>query len=542
MPTWKRPVTRLLIGLTTSLLGLLACSRAQENLVPLELNSIVKVGPASLKGDFCTQEAESVKANLKFIFVMDKSGSNQTVPASGSLPARPGTDPDGARRYVPLRMFTDSFSADPSVFFSLVNLSTTASTLQSFTNNVDRFRTLLNTEYANGSPTDTGWTNFQSALERVKSIIAADITAAKNAPTVVASSYVVMFISDGAPVTGSSNGVNEVQSKTDLTNLVKSIVAQQEDAKMYVDSIQIHTGYYFGETEDPVATEYMRDLAAAGWGDFYRFSSGNLISYSQFALPTRKVKHVFRDVFLEDLNTVWNNGELQWDSDSDGISDMEEARLGSNPQKDDSDNNFISDGVELFAFGKPCESPTCAVEGAKVLSACNAYKAAASAPTIPLVRGRVDTDKDFLNSCEEQLVLKSDPINFDTNDDWIPDGLAFRKKIAFIAGENETSLDPDADGISNYNEIKSGTPLNYSNAALLRFKPMKYQLQVVSESEAKTCYKLQMDDISLAESSQKFRLHIVESAAIVETKRYMRSFDITLQKGKVNTFLPEDLK
>jgi uncharacterized protein YegL len=536
MPTWKKPAIEALLGLSASILGLLSCSQANESLTPLELNSITKVGPTSLQGEFCTQDAENVKPNLKFIFVIDKSGSNQTVSSSSV-----GTDPDGARRYVPLQLFSDSFAADPSVFFSLVNLSTAATTKQSFTNDVSKFKALLNTEYNSGTPVDAGWTNFQSSLEKVKAMIAADIAAAKVATTIVASSYVIFFISDGAPVTGTVNGVNQVQAIADLVNLVKSIIAQQEDAKTLVDSIQLHTGYYFGDTEDPTATEYMRDLAAAGRGDFYQFSAGNMISYSQFALPTRKVKRIFRDVFLEDLNTVWNNGELQWDSDGDGISDMEEARLGSNPQKDDSDNNAISDGVELYAFGKPCESATCTTEGAKVFSACNSYKPTATS-TISLVRGRIDPDKDFLNSCEEQLVLKSDPINFDSNDDWIPEGLAFRKKLAFIAGENETSLDPDADGISNYNELKIGTPLNYANASLLRYKPIKYQLQITSDSEQKTCYKLKMDDISVAESSQKFRLYVLESAAIVETKRYMRTLDITLNQGQISAFLPTDLK
>jgi hypothetical protein len=357
----------------------------------------------------------------------------------------------------------------------------------------------------------------------------------------VASSYVIFFISDGAPVIGTANGVDQLQSKDALVDQVKRILAQQEDNKMFVDSIQLHTGYYFGTTEDPVAAEYMRDIAAAGKGDFYQFSSGNLISYNQFALPTRQVKRVLRDVFLEDLNTVWNNGELQWDSDGDGISDVEEVRLASNPQKDDSDGNGISDGVELYSFGKPCESATCSPAGAKVIPGCNAYIVAPTS-TIPSVRGRADPDKDFLNSCEEQLVLKSDPINFDSNNDWIPDGFALHKKLAFIAGEDETNLDPDTDGVSNYNELKGGTPLNFSNAALLRFNPFRYKLQVSSDTEQKTCYKLSIDNISMIESTQKFRLHVIESAAIVETKRYLRSVDVTLHQNTDNSFSASELK
>jgi hypothetical protein len=521
---------------------LLSCSQAKEDLTPLSQESLIKAGVTALNAKFCTQEPSAMKSKLKILFVVDKSSSNQDSLINGSFG---GTDPTGVRRYLPLKLFTQKYVDDPSVYFGLLNFSTAAVPRQGYTNSATTIAEVVASEAnPNGSnpsmPSDGGWTNFQAALNEAYNIINADIKVAKEAQEASSSAYVVFFLSDGAPFVDGTELAN-LQRKDGLVAQVKAIVALQKESKMFVDSIQIHTGYYFVGDELKLASEYMRDMAAAGNGQFFQFSSGDLIDFNQFSMPLRKVQKVLRDVFLESLNTVWTNGALEWDGDGDGISDKEEQRLGSNPQKEDSDGNGVSDGVELYALGKPCRDAKCAAAGAEPVTGCSVFKPATGS-TLPVVRGRIDTDKDFLNDCEEQFILKSDNANFDSNSDWIPDGLAVRNKLAFIAGMNETSLDPDSDAVTNYNEVKKGTPINFANSDLLGFNPFAYELNQTSQKEGKFCYNLSISNISMINSAQKFRLHMMESTAIIDTKSYLRTAEFTLKQGQLNRVSETDFR
>ena len=108
--------------------------------------------------------------------------------------------------------------------------------------------------------------------------------------------------------------------------------------------------------------------------------------------------------------------QAQADSDNDGLTNQQEAELGTNPNDPDSDNDGLSDGDEV-----------------------NEYE------TSPL---EYDTDGDGLGDGDEILKYGTDPKDLDTDDDGIQDGLE-----VMSYGTDPTKADTDGDGLLDPDEI-----------------------------------------------------------------------------------------
>jgi hypothetical protein len=78
------------------------------------------------------------------------------------------------------------------------------------------------------------------------------------------------------------------------------------------------------------------------------------------------------------------------DSDKDGLDDVREKEMGSDPQKIDTDGDGLNDGDEVIIY-----------------------------KTSPLIS---DTDGDGLSDGDEALIWRSNPLNPDTDGDGYPDG------------------------------------------------------------------------------------------------------------------------
>jgi hypothetical protein len=135
------------------------------------------------------------------------------------------------------------------------------------------------------------------------------------------------------------------------------------------------------------------------------------------------------------------------DSDGDGLTDLEEYRLGTDPTKKDTDGDGINDLIEVTEF---TTDPT-----------------------------KKDTDDDGLTDAEEALVHGTNPSSRDTDSDGFPDGLEVKRnrdpkdpddkpdKIAYReeseaeekdekeATNNEN--DDDGDGYTNDEEKEAGS-------------------------------------------------------------------------------------
>ncbi|HLE13026.1 MAG: hypothetical protein A2504_17575 [Bdellovibrionales bacterium RIFOXYD12_FULL_39_22] len=501
---------------------------AREFLVDAEVN-------------FCTVPPSEKKSNLKFIFVIDKSSSNRDEP----------TDYDGIRRYDALLNYLNNSISDEQVFYSLVNFSSEARAFTAysaedagkffvgrdrFIDNVENQKTRLNPIIPEGEAclpatpqycsSDVGFTNYESALQVVYDRIIIDVNQAKNSQVeeIISSHYVVIFLSDGAPHDELGPIVDVEPFKLQAASI--AAIATNNNYKSWAETVALNTAYYYGNSADDTARSLLQEMANNGNGDYYEFGGGQLIDYERFSTPIRNVKNSLKDIFVVNENVTWNieTGTIAGDRDGDGVSDQLEEKLGSDWEKKDSDENGVSDGVEYASTGRPCADTSCHPALANPFNSCLSFVKAGWAPGDP--DKYIDQDRDGLNNCEEVAVLESSSDDFDTNDDWIPDSLAFRLGgIAYTAGIGNSGalLDPDFDGTSNYNELKLNTPANFNNDRINHLKTPKYLLTKTSDNRLQSCFNLKVTGIPAVGETNRLKVYLLEKSSIIDDARYFRT-------------------
>ncbi|MCC7022440.1 MAG: hypothetical protein IT338_06415 [Thermomicrobiales bacterium] len=131
------------------------------------------------------------------------------------------------------------------------------------------------------------------------------------------------------------------------------------------------------------------------------------------------------------------------DTDGDGLTDADEAQLGTDPTLADTDGDGIGDGEEVAAGTDPL-TPN---------SAPAAPTAAAPTTAAP---SDIDADGDNLTDAAEAQ-LGTDPHNPDTDGD----GLSDFDEVGFdpttATGTSPTNWDTDGDGVGDGDEIANGT-------------------------------------------------------------------------------------
>ncbi len=108
---------------------------------------------------------------------------------------------------------------------------------------------------------------------------------------------------------------------------------------------------------------------------------------------------------------------LNPDTDGDGLGDMQELLLGTDPKSADTDKDMISDGDEFFIFG--------------------------TEPFLP------DSDFDGLTDGEEVFIYHSNPRQKDSDGDGLIDGAE-----VLDHGTNPVDEDTDDDGLTDHEEIR----------------------------------------------------------------------------------------
>lgn len=479
------------------------------------------------KASFCTSPSDAIRSNLKFIFVVDRSGSNQqdfVETSPGVFDPRPGTDPSGDRRFTALENFVQNFNSgdDTYTYWSMVSFASEARLERGFSNDRSQFYNFIVDQHTRTPVLDGGYTNYLDALDEALSLIQADVTANQDANPRISSSYVIFFVSDGVPRVASGN-----QPLNQIINTIDTYYNFQEANRGLVEAIQINTAYYYSTVNDPAARQTLTDMASQGSGSFLEFGSGQNIDFSRFALPIRVARFDIKEFWVVNTNTVWENGKLERDTDADGLSDQFETALGSNPGLNDTDGNGVGDGVEYRISGKSraCQNADCRFVGVPYQT-CSQHLASPSQPFF------VDTDRDYLNDCEEKL-LGSDYQNHDSNSDYIPDHLAFLNETNMTELSNAIFLDPDNDGANDYNEIKQNTPIRVANSTIPNLKRLTVNSRIVSTSLERDCYSFDIQNLSYFSRSDVIRMYVLENAQTVVERRVMRSAEKPLDQGGV---------
>ncbi len=136
------------------------------------------------------------------------------------------------------------------------------------------------------------------------------------------------------------------------------------------------------------------------------------------------------------------------DSDGDGLSDVQEGVLGTDPENMDSDGDGLSDGDEVNVYHtEPLDedSDDDGLSDELELS-------------VGTDNTTMDSDGDGLADGEEVMSLGIDPMASDSDADGLSDG----EELA--AEGNPSSSDSDDDGLQDLTELKLGLQLNSSDS------------------------------------------------------------------------------
>ena len=470
---------------------------------------------------YCTIPSTQLQGNIKYVLIMDRSGSNQLPPDS--------SDPNGSRRFPPMIKFVQQNPQSPNVFWSMINMGTSGSILQPFTTDQGSFVSLLQNQQAITATIDNQWTNYVDALDKAQTLIANDIAASRGAATggapAPSTTYVLFFVTDGFPIVA-----NGPQSAADILAVVSTMQTLGQQNTDLVSGILLNTALYYSNSpplsaEQVAATSLLSSMATAGHGTLVSFGAGQLIDYSQFAVPLRNLRYQNRQVWIENENVVWEGGKLVADSDGDGISDATERALGSNPFLVDSDGNGVGDGVEMALNGRPCQDAACA-PGAKAnpYTTCLSLKTAAG--FYP------DSDKDGLNDCEE-LLIGSNGLNPDTNGDLVPDAFAFRHALNLV-GPSQLGSSPTTDGLTNYQKLMQGLPLLTPIAQLVQgYSTISYRRTLTSSTPSQDCYQIDVTSVPTLSRTDKVRVYLVDTTELILQKELVRKAEKTIVNGQV---------
>ena len=178
------------------------------------------------------------------------------------------------------------------------------------------------------------------------------------------------------------------------------------------------------------------------------------------------------------------------DRDGDGCSDYVEESFGLDPTNPndcspailkDSDLDGCSDFVEVSIGSDPLNPFDCD---------CPASK-------------RVDTDKDGLLDCEEEILGFATTL-FDTDKDGLLD------TVEFMGGSNPVSLDEgyldtDMDDVNNNTEVREHTNPKHSDGTEREQIAYKYELTNKGQSADQLyCYKFSISNITLLETQADY--------------------------------------
>jgi len=491
-----------------SLLSLLSCTRVDW--VPLE-GAVEPYAPPTLQvsARVCASAPEEVEYPLRVLFVVDGSESMEV-----SDPPDPSTGLRGrqvAVREAWERLLSQS-RASGEVRVGLLRFSAQAQPLTQADADGDGEPDSLFTsdpralEVATDKLSFTDrTTNYLNALDAAYVALRGEALSASG-EALGRSRFVVIFISDGLPSDGASGaqgGLSEqVLSKiTDLRRL---------EALFGVGEVQLHT--LFVSTPQALALDdgaqaLLSAMAEAGGGTYRSAPSGERLSflhislsslrrlYSLKALVPLALHLAQRDAqrpaqveprwdegaFLDaDQDGAPSCGEPMVDSDGDGLADLFERRVGTDPLLADTDGDHLGDLVEWEArrAGLDPLDPVGAV--------CDT--------------GDLDGDGDGLNDCEE-LFLGSSASRVDSDDDGLPDLVEARLGLSLQQPEGAGDL--DWDGTESAVEALNGLdPLCDDAAVRSRVGYSRALEEREGLAEGRPCYDFVVQGVPLMDAGE----------------------------------------
>ena len=397
-------LVRVVTPIVTVFALLLAMSCSDVRLVKKEEP---KVNVKS-KGHFCIEDPKEVKRFMKFLFVIDKSGSNS------------GTDPGGKKRADNVDAFVQENEDKDFYRYGMIifegyrgaeaYIHEGDEKMPTFTddpNEVYEATERIRDEGEGGS------TPYKAALQAARLAIKSDMDRYPEEE----SNYMVFFLSDGVPTDTNGDG--------ELKDLVKDIVDLGSN-------VHVSTAFY-GDSGNS-AVERLRKMGEDwGEGKFINFEKSEKWDFNELIVKPTYEPWQMKNFLVYNLNAGYcEDGRVDTDSDGDGMCDRDELRYDGSVSKGktfhfDPANRFSNGG----AFGDYFH-----------------WRELRYGETIPGKEecdDRSDEDHDYLTACEELYIENDRPsdnvprhgdkLNPDTDRDGLLDGLEtfvyFTRSLAY---------------------------------------------------------------------------------------------------------------
>jgi hypothetical protein len=540
----KKTILNKRVAWLTAIFALVLQGQAcKETLDPLEMKSMGVYNYGAVDARFCTSPPAPAQQKLKYLFILDHSASNKPG-ITQDINDVTNTDADGSRRYGPMVNFINNLALDDKTtpYFGLIDFDDTAyqaTGLNGFEPDPVRFLNIAKTDWIGTgtalapSPNDSGFTNYQAALNLAYTMIQQDAQgeAALQSGAPVTSVYQIVFVSDGIPTIQAVNGTLYTQIfNTDIQPVIANILALKNTPSLakFIANISLNTAYYFNTADGakPAAITLLGKMATSGNGMYEQYASGQQILYQTFAPASRSVVNQLVDVFVQNENGVWwDDGHFMLDSDGDGLPDAIERQMGSSAFVQDSDGNGVSDLVEYRTKGMACNDPSCTQAGRDPYSICSGYGPSLDANNNVTFQS---SGNDGMNDCEKFL-MNGTTQSFNGNGNMIPDFLALVNSMSIQVADAAVALaDPFGNGMNNYQKLKMGLPIQISRDQTGEFETRNTSLTVDSVDDmGVTCYHLSVDHIALSSAKNKMKIFVIQNSALLQDKAFL----MTAEKG-----------
>lgn len=431
-----------------------ACTDVDVFLPKVEPEPKPEVQPNRIRGTFCNEDPETVVFPVKIWIAIDDTGSMRQ------------NDPNQVR-YTAVQDLTSKLASPGKVFFGGEVFSSEKLQVISTPRFTDD-AALFNTQVAALKGAGNGKTPYLVALDKVLSELTAD--ANEDVALAKRTRYIVIFLSDGIP-TDDSTEVQDVEAVMKIMGL-----------RSMVGGITVNTVYLGGG--DDAAPALLQKMAQAGEGLFKSFPSGDELDYTDFDFSSIRRTYVHRFFMATNRSMLPVETGQEVDSDGDGLTDLEEAKLGSDPTLRDTDSDGCNDALEARVEWNPTK---------KVGGQC----------TCTSTEATTDTDHDGLSDCEETWIgtLPGDQdsdigaVN-KTDADLVPDELDFT--VLQDATFPNHSSDRDLDGFLDIEELRRHTSITKIDKDRTRWE---YEYAVFERQvENPACFNFEIRNVTLGKT------------------------------------------
>ena len=429
---------------------------------------------ATLRGSYCASSPENLVFPVKILIMLDDSASMA------------GSD-TSFRRLAAARELITSLMPKPGIYFGVERYQDAEAILLTFDPVFTRDPATLARALTEANHGPAGWTPYVAAFSTAQTGIAMDL---KKDPLLASRThYVVLMLSDGGPTDYPNPPYPEIKTTVRALKAMESGYPKAGKISIHTAFLRTVDGSNPNTTTDAVLL--LKDLAEIGGGQFKNFENNEAIDFRKFDVSSlARDFRTYAPILVSNLTARITNQGYEADSDADGLTDSQEAAIGTDPTKVDSDGDGCRDFIEnnVFRWDPLKPGPTtdpvhcdCAEEE----------------------RTR-DSDGDFLNDCEERL-LTTDPLSPDSDraidGKPSPDNMLDSLEVMWNLGRLkwDAELDYDADGKGNLVELIHHMDPNWNDSKLWDDYAYDYEY-VNSQQNNSNCFDFLVSNVTLVDT------------------------------------------